>query len=59
VLAFGVQIYADFSGYTDMARGSARLLGVELCKNFNHPYLSAEPGRVLAALAHEPVHLVP
>lgn len=44
VLAFGVQIYADFSGYTDMARGSARLLGVELCKNFNHPYLSQSPG---------------
>ena len=44
VLAFGVQIYADFSGYTDMARGSARLLGIELCKNFNHPYLAQSPG---------------
>lgn len=43
VIAFGVQIYADFSGYTDMARGSARLLGIDLCKNFNHPYLAQSP----------------
>jgi len=43
VIAFGVQIYADFSGYTDMARGTARLLGVELCANFNHPYLAQSP----------------
>lgn len=44
VIAFGVQIYADFSGYTDMARGSARLLGIELCENFNHPFLARSPG---------------
>ena len=44
VLAFGVQIYADFSGYTAMARGSARLIGIELCQNFNHPYLAQSPG---------------
>lgn len=43
VIAFGVQIYADFSGYTDMARGTARLLGVELCPNFNHPFLAQSP----------------
>jgi len=43
VLAFGVQIYADFSGYTAMARGSARLLGIDLCANFHHPYLSQSP----------------
>jgi alginate O-acetyltransferase complex protein AlgI len=43
VLAFGVQIYADFSGYTAIARGSARLLGIELCHNFNHPYLAQSP----------------
>ena len=41
VLAFAVQIYGDFSGYTDMARGSARLLGVELVHNFDQPYLSS------------------
>ena len=44
VLAFGVQIYADFSGYTAMARGSARMLGIDLCANFNHPYISQSPG---------------
>ena len=44
VIAFGVQIYADFCGYTDMARGSARLFGIELCQNFNHPYLAQSPG---------------
>jgi D-alanyl-lipoteichoic acid acyltransferase DltB (MBOAT superfamily) len=42
-LAFGVQIYADFSAYSDIARGTARLLGFELMKNFDHPYLSETP----------------
>jgi D-alanyl-lipoteichoic acid acyltransferase DltB (MBOAT superfamily) len=40
VYAFALQIYCDFSGYTDMARGSARLLGIELPVNFTQPYLS-------------------
>ena len=35
-----LQIYADFSGYIDIARGLARLLGIELLKNFNQPYFS-------------------
>jgi alginate O-acetyltransferase complex protein AlgI len=39
-LAFAVQIYCDFSGYTDIVRGSARLFGIELPLNFNRPYLS-------------------
>lgn len=43
VLAFGIQIFADFSGYTDIARGSARLLGINLSRNFDNPYLSASP----------------
>ncbi len=43
VLAFAVQIYADFSGYTDIARGTARLLGIELMRNFNHPYIATSP----------------
>ena len=38
--AFSLQVYADFSGYTDMARGSALLLGYELPHNFKLPYLS-------------------
>ena len=40
VLAFAVQIYGDFSGYTDIARGVSRLLGIELTLNFTQPYLS-------------------
>ncbi len=43
VLCFCVQIYADFSAYTDMARGSARLLGFDLRQNFNHPWLAQSP----------------
>ena len=38
--AFAWQIYLDFSGYTDMARGVARLLGLRLMLNFNNPYLA-------------------
>ncbi|WP_343211288.1 MBOAT family O-acyltransferase [Aquimarina litoralis] len=37
---FGFQIYGDFSGYSDIAIGMARLLGFDLMKNFNFPYLS-------------------
>ena len=40
VVAFAVQIYGDFSGYTDIARGVSRLLGIELVVNFTEPYLS-------------------
>ncbi|MBR1270775.1 MBOAT family protein [Bradyrhizobium sp. AUGA SZCCT0222] len=39
-LAFAIQIYCDFSGYTDIARGIAKLLGYELALNFDWPYLS-------------------
>ena len=42
-LAFAIQIYMDFSGYTDIARGSARLLGFDLVKNFNSPYRAISP----------------
>ena len=38
--AFAWQIFFDFSGYTDMARGVARLFGVRLMLNFNNPYLA-------------------
>ena len=40
VVAFAIQIYGDFSGYTDIARGVSRLLGIELVVNFRQPYLS-------------------
>ena len=41
LLLFSLQIYADFSGYSSIARGTAKLLGIELMKNFEQPYLSA------------------
>jgi len=37
---FSFQIYADFSGYADIARGTSRFFGVDLMRNFNQPYLS-------------------
>lgn len=40
VLAFSMQIYFDFSGYTDIARGCARLLGYRFPSNFERPYLA-------------------
>ena len=42
-LGFAIQIYADFSAYTDIARGSARLLGIELMENFRSPFLAHSP----------------
>ena len=39
-LAFALRIYCDFSGYTDMALGSAHMLGYKLAQNFNMPYLA-------------------
>jgi D-alanyl-lipoteichoic acid acyltransferase DltB (MBOAT superfamily) len=41
VYAYAAQIYLDFSGYTDIARGSALLLGVRLPENFDAPYAAA------------------
>jgi D-alanyl-lipoteichoic acid acyltransferase DltB (MBOAT superfamily) len=41
VYAYSLQLYFDFSGYTDIARGSAQLLGIRLPPNFDRPYRSA------------------
>jgi alginate O-acetyltransferase complex protein AlgI len=41
--AFGLQLYLDFSGYSDIAIGSARALGFKIPPNFNSPYLAANP----------------
>ena len=43
VYAFAFQIYCDFSGYTDVARGVAKMLGIELALNFNLPYFATSP----------------
>jgi alginate O-acetyltransferase complex protein AlgI len=40
---FAMQIYCDFSGYTDIARGISKLLGIELVVNFNQPYFASNP----------------
>lgn len=43
LLAFSFQIYGDFSGYSDIARGVARLMGFDLMLNFRMPYFAADP----------------
>lgn len=43
VLAFTFQIYGDFSGYTDIARGIAKVMGFEFQLNFNLPYFATNP----------------
>lgn len=43
IYAFAFQIYCDFSGYTDAARGIAKCFGFELALNFNLPYLATNP----------------
>ena len=40
VIFFAFQIYCDFSGYSDIARGASRVMGIELMENFRRPYLS-------------------
>ena len=42
-IAFAMQIYCDFSAYSDIARGVSRLMGVELMVNFNLPYFAKNP----------------
>lgn len=41
---FAFQIYCDFSGYSDIAIGAARIMGIDLMKNFRAPYLSKSVG---------------
>lgn len=40
IIGFAIQLYGDFAGYTDIARGVAALLGIELVVNFREPHLS-------------------
>jgi alginate O-acetyltransferase complex protein AlgI len=42
-IGFGIQIYCDFSGYTDIAIGAAMILGFKLPANFNKPYFAISP----------------
>jgi D-alanyl-lipoteichoic acid acyltransferase DltB (MBOAT superfamily) len=43
MLAFSLQIYGDFSGYSDIARGAAKCLGIDLMYNFKMPYFAVNP----------------
>jgi D-alanyl-lipoteichoic acid acyltransferase DltB (MBOAT superfamily) len=44
IMLFAIQIYCDFSGYSDIAIGTARLFGIELLRNFAYPYFSRNIG---------------
>ena len=46
LVSMPVALYLDFGGYTDIARGSARLLGVDLSRNFDFPFTSRSPGEL-------------
>lgn len=43
VVAYSLEIYCDFSGYSDMAIGMSRIIGIDLPENFNMPYLARSP----------------
>jgi alginate O-acetyltransferase complex protein AlgI len=43
VVAYSLQIYCDFSGYSDMAIGMSKIIGIDLPENFNMPYLAQSP----------------
>lgn len=47
-LAFTIQIYSDFSGYSDIARGLAKLMGFDLMLNFNLPFFATSPSNFWA-----------
>ena len=59
IYAYAVQIYADFSGYTDIAIGIALLLGFTFPQNFDSPYAATSRPGLLAALAHDALALAP
>ena len=56
-LFFTFQIYGDFSGYTDIARGCGRVLSIDLMYNFDRPYFSKSI-REFWKVAHFPFKLV-
>ena len=57
IYGYAVQIYCDFSGYTDIAIGLALLLGFQFPQNFNKPYAAAFYHRLLASVAHDALPL--
>jgi alginate O-acetyltransferase complex protein AlgI len=49
LVLYSIQIYNDFAGYSNMARGAARLLGIRLIRNFHHPYFALNPSCSIVA----------
>ena len=58
IVCYTLQIYFDFSGYSDMAIGLAKLFGIDFLENFNYPYMAALIDRILAPLAYLAFDLV-
>ena len=46
------RVYADFSGYSDMARGMAKFFGINLVQNYKPFFLGYSAGKILALLAY-------
>ena len=59
IYAFAFQIYCDFSGYTDAARGIAKCLGLRAGAQLQPALLRRQPAGLLGALAHQPLDLAP
>ena len=55
LLAYSLQIFFDFSSYSEMAIGIAWMFGIQLPVNFNSPYKASSLDRLLAAMAYHPV----
>ena len=58
VFFYAFQIYCDFSGYSDIAIGAGKVMGIKMMDNFRTPYLSSIDFGVLASLAHLAFHVV-
>ncbi len=58
-LAFMLQLYYDFSGYSDMAIGLGKILGFTFPENFRYPFISKKYLGVLAQMAHDAGRMVP
>ena len=56
---FGVQIYCDFAGYSEIARGAARVVGIDLMENFRRPYFATSLGEFWRRWHISLSHLVP
>lgn len=59
VLLYTLQIYYDFSAYSDMAIGLGRMFGFHYHQNFNYPYIAKSVTEFWAQMAHFPEQLLP